>query len=315
MDTSFTTKVTITPLKEPMGYPDNWLSLGSCFAENIGRKLYNAGFKTCLNPFGVLFNPISIAATLHRIIDNVPIKEEELFQQGSLWNHFQFSNLYSGVDRRATLQALNKQLAEASSFYKKTNVLLLTFGTAWVYEVKESGGVVANCHKVPAATFRRRRLTVTEIVNTFSDLLQKLPEGIRIILTVSPVRHWKDGAHENTVSKSTLHLAIEELIARYPDLIDYFPAYELVIDELRDYRFYNDDMIHPSAKAVEYVWNMFKNWAFTNETRSLIAKVEQYRSMENHRSIHPESDENKAFMKKIERLRQQLIQQHPELNF
>ncbi len=313
MDTSFTTKVTITPLKEPMGYPDNWLSLGSCFADNIGGKLRNAGFMTCLNPFGVLFNPISIATSLQTIMDYIPIAEDELFQLGSLWNHFQFSNLYSGVDRSATLQAMNKQLEEASSFFNTTNVLMLTFGTAWVYEYNKTGEVVSNCHKLPANAFRRRRLSVNEIVRSYTDLLQKLPERIRIIMTVSPVRHWKDGAHENTVSKSTLHLAIEELIARYPDSIVYFPAYELVIDELRDYRFYNDDLVHPTLKAVEYVWNAFKIWAFSSETRSVISKVEQFRNMENHRSIHPESTEHQEFKKKTEDIRYQLIQQYPGL--
>lgn len=313
METSFTTKVAITPLNEPMGYQDNCLSLGSCFAENIGHKLSNAGFNTCLNPFGVLFNPLSIANTLRRIIANVPVVEEELFQYGSLWNHYQFSNLHSGVDRLATLQAMNKQLAEASAFFKNTSVLMLTFGTAWIYEVKESGEVVANCHKLPADTFIRRRLTVAEIVEIYTKFISELPEGLRIILTVSPVRHWKDGSHENTISKSTLHLAIGELVNLFPSVVAYFPAFELVMDELRDYRFFDDDMVHPSNLAIRIIWERYKQFAYSEETRKMIFRVEKYKMMLTHRPIHPESREYKLFQDKVSQERQSLLTDFPFL--
>jgi len=314
METSFTTQVAIHPLKEPMGYPDNWMSLGSCFAENIGQKLRNAGFNTCLNPFGVLFNPLSIEKAIRRLIENKPVGEEELFQYGSLWNHFQFSNLHSGTDRASTLQSMNESIAKATTFLNSTNVLMLTFGTAWIYETTTGGEVVANCHKLSNVNFTRRRLSVAEIVKTYTSLINDLPEEIRIVLTVSPVRHWKDGAHENTLSKSTLHLAVDELIHLFPDSLAYFPAYEIIIDELRDYRFYKEDMVHPSDQAVNYVWNKFTKWGFLSDSRSVIEEVEQFRSMENHRSIHPESQEHKAFINKTKHLRLKLIKRYPYLH-
>ena len=313
METSFTTRVTINPLNEPMGYQHNWLALGSCFAENIGQKLINAGFKTCLNPFGVLFNPLSIEKAIRRLLANEPIREEELFNYGSLWNHFQFSNLHSGTDKAETLEMMNASLQKAFEFLKQTRVLVLTFGTAWIYETRKEGEVVANCHKLPGDRFTRRRLSVVEIVETYSQLLKILPEDIRIVLTVSPVRHWKDGAHENTLSKSTLHLAVEELINQFPARIVYFPAYELVIDELRDYRFYKEDMVHPSDQAIDFVWSAFKEWAFTSSTASIVREAELYRKMEQHRSIHPDSAEHQAFMKKTEQVRKKLQKDYPYL--
>ncbi len=313
METSFTTQVAIHPLKEPMGYLDNWMSLGSCFAENIGLKLRNAGFNTLLNPFGVLFNPLSIEKALRRLIENRPVGEEELFQYGSLWNHFQFSNLHSGTDREATLQSMNESIAKATTFLNSTNVLLLTFGTAWIYETTTDGEVVANCHKLSSVNFKRRRLSVAEIVKTYTSLINDLPQGIRIVLTVSPVRHWKDGAHENTLSKSTLHLAISEIIEHFPDRVFYFPAYEIVIDELRDYRFYNDDFIHPSTMAIRFLWGRFVQFAFSDETRNIIGRVEKFKTMISHRPIHPESNEFMLFQEKIVNERQLLLSEFPFL--
>lgn len=312
MSPSFTTPVTIVPLQEPPGYHQQWFTLGSCFSENIGRRLTQAGFNTCVNPFGVLFNPLSISRSVKRLLGNTLVAEKELFLHGSVWNHYDFSNLHSGVDRQTTLLEMNKAITDASEQFQQAGVLMITFGTSWIYEARQTGEVVANCHKLPANQFIRRRLTMNEIVDEYSKLLSTLPSGMRVIFTVSPVRHWKDGAHENTLSKSVLHLAIDELINLFPSYA-YFPAYELVLDELRDYRFFTDDMVHPSDLAVDYVWQQFINFGFSTHTRTIIREVEDFRRMQQHRSIHPDSDEHKAFLRKRELQQEELIKKYPFL--
>jgi len=207
---------------------------------------------------------------------------------------------------------MNERIANASGLLQTAGVLLLTFGTSWIYEHKETKELVANCHKLPGAQFIRRRLTVDEIVNEYAQVLPGLPKALKVIFTVSPVRHWKDGAHENTLSKSVLHLAIDELQRVFPST-GYFPAYELVIDELRDYRFFNDDMVHPSDLAVDYVWQQFINYGFTTDTRTIIREVEHFRRMEQHRSLHPDSDENQAFIRKTELQKEVLLKRYPYL--
>lgn len=312
MNPTFTTSVAIVPLQEPPGYHQQWFTLGSCFSEHMGHRLSKAGFRTCVNPLGVLFNPLSISSAIRRICINKPVTEDELFQQGSVWNHFDFSNLHSGVDKIKTLVQMNKAITESSELLLSSGVLLITFGTSWVYEHRQTGKIVANCHKLPANRFNRRRLTVDEIVDEYSLLLTSLPENLKIVFTVSPVRHWKDGAHENTLSKSVLHLAIDKLTSLF-NSCTYFPAYELVLDELRDYRFFNDDMVHPSDLAIDYVWQQFVNYAFSPSTRTIIREVELFRQMQNHRSIHPESEEHKAFLRKTELQGEALQKKYPFL--
>ncbi len=312
MNTSFTTPVAIVPLQEPLGYHQQWFTLGSCFSEHMGRRLTNAGFDITVNPFGVLFNPLSISRSVKRLLSKTQVAEDQLFAHGSVWNHFEFSNLYSGVDKQTTLLQMNEAITKASEQFREAGVLLLTFGTSWIYELQQSGEVVANCHKLPANRFIRRRLTVAEIVTEYSQLLSDLPAGLRVVFTVSPVRHWKDGAHENTLSKSVLHLAIDELTSLFPST-GYFPAYELVLDELRDYRFFTDDMVHPSDLAVDYVWQQFVNFSFTTYTRTIIREVEHFRRMQQHRSIHPGSDEHQAFIRKTELQQEALSKRYPFL--
>ena len=312
MEQSFTTKVTILPLQEPLGYNHNWLTLGSCFSEHIGDRLKQSGFSICQNPFGVLFNPRSISLSIRKLMSGELIKHAELFQTGSIWNHFSFSNLYSGVDTDEVINTMNQQLQQAKSHLQSTSVLMLTFGTAWIYEEKESGRVVANCHKLPAQRFNRRRLTVSEIVDDFTDLINQLPAGIKIVFTVSPVRHWKDGAYENTLSKSILHLAIDELTTLFSNSV-YFPAYELVVDELRDYRFYTEDMVHPTPQAAHYIWKKFSDWCFSSDTKEVIKKTEHYHLLKNHRPIHPGSMEYFQFLQKTEDEKISLLKEYPFL--
>lgn len=297
----FQTRIDIPLSKFKIEYTDNIMSLGSCFSANMGEKLQHAFFSISNNPFGVLFNPLSISANLRRLQSGMLYEPEDFFLHASVWNNFSFSNLYSGISLEESMAGINDRFTDAADFLKQADCLLVTFGTSWVYEQVETGEIVANCHKLPAASFRRRRLTVDEIVSDYKSLLKDLDrQGIRqVIFTVSPVRHWKDGAHENNLSKAILHLAIEEITLLF-DYAQYFPAYEIQMDELRDYRFYGSDMFHPSETAVDYIWQRFSETFFSEETNELRKELELLYRQINHRSIHPGSDLNLKFQEQLE---------------
>ncbi|VBB43473.1 GSCFA domain protein [uncultured Paludibacter sp.] len=311
----FTTKVNIPASTVQIGYNDKLMTLGSCFAENIGKKLTDAFFQVNINPFGVLYNPMSVNDSLQKLMGNDFYTETELFEHQSLWHSFSHSSLYSGETKKECLQKINASLQEARKFLQETRFLLITFGTAWIYENTEDGKTVANCHKLPANRFHRRRLSVTEIGEKFTILLSQLKARnphLEVIFTVSPIRHWKDGAHENNVSKSVLHLAIEELKEKFP-FVHYFPAYEIQLDELRDYRFYAPDMLHPSETAVDYIWKRFSETYFGKETEGLKKELEQLRADLNHRPLHPESSEYQQFLKSVEKRKAKLQEKYPGL--
>lgn len=295
-------------------YPtDQILTLGSCFAENIGEKLQNAYFNVDVNPFGVLYNPLSIKNSIDRLVSGRNFTEEELFESRGLWNSFSHSSLFSATDAEKCLEQVNYRFIKASGLIRRTNVLLLTFGTAWVYE--KDGEVVANCHKLPASTFDRRRLSVEEIVDIYNclvySLMDKNPE-LQIILTVSPIRHWKDGAAANTISKSTLILAAGELENQF-DNVHYFPAYEIMMDELRDYRFYASDMIHPSEVAIDYIWQRFSDTFFNKETKQFVQDTEQLTADLAHRPLFPESEDYRKFVQNTEKRKAGLLKKYPFL--
>jgi len=311
----FSTVVNISSPDFQMDYPEKILSLGSCFAENIGNRLSDAWFLSLTNPFGALYNPVSIVQSLELLLTDREFTEKDLFEHQSLWHSFAFSSHYSGVTPDEALQNMNRSLSAARYFLTETDVLILTFGTAWVYEDVSSGEVVANCHKLPANRFNRRKLSIDEIIEKYNILLthlkQKLPQ-LQVIFTVSPIRHWKDGAHENTLSKSTLHLAVDTMEKKF-DFVHYFPAYEIVMDELRDYRFYAADMLHPSDVAIDYLWKRFSETYFSKVTLELKNELEQLRGDLNHRPLHPESEAYQTFMQNIEKRKSSLIAKYPFL--
>lgn len=311
----FRTKVQIPSHNFEIDYNSSILSMGSCFVENIGYKLQNARFLSFINPFGALYNPLSLANSLHTLLSDSEFTEADLFEHASLWHSFAHSSAFSATSSEESLQMINSRLAAARYFLAEADVLILTFGAAWIFEEIQSGSVVANCHKLPASHFKRRRLSVDEIVKAmsavFTELISLRPK-LKIVLTVSPIRHWKDGAQENTISKSTLHLAINKLTEQF-SYTHYFPAYEIVMDELRDYRFYAADMLHPSDVAVKYIWEQFSNSFFSKETIELKKRLEQIYADENHRPLHEDSVEYKRFFESIERKKQKLIEEFPFL--
>jgi hypothetical protein len=312
----FRTTVDIPTSERRIRLEHQILSTGSCFAQNMGDKLQRYCFDAVVNPFGVQYNPASIAKGIHRLISAKEFGENEFFQHGSLWNSFSHSSLFSRSGLMEIQQDVNRLFNKASKKLQDADYLFITPGTVWVYELAESSEIVSNCHKLPTSYFKRRRLSVDEIVEMFSsifDILFKSNNHLCVIFTVSPVRHWKDGAHENNVSKAILHLAISELIGKYPQQTEYFPAYEIMMDELRDYRFYADDMIHPSALATEYIWECFSNQYFDSETKSLMKELEDYRRISEHRPIHAQTAATEKMKASMDMKRFSLIEQYPVL--
>lgn len=310
----FFTEVNIPNSSEKINYSDKIMTLGSCFAENIGKKMSDSFFRTDINPFGVLYNPVSVLQSLDLLMSEKQVEEKDLFQHQSLWHSYNHSSLFSDESAELTLEKINNRLNASREFFKSTQILLITFGTAWVFEDVESGKIVANCHKLPANRFRRFRLDFQRIIDEYNPMLRLLKEQIpslQIIFTVSPIRHWKDGAHENTVSKSTLHLLVDALEKQF-DFVHYFPAYEIMMDELRDYRFYDSDMLHPSAVAVNYIWQRFSDTYFSAETQKLKKELEQIRNDLNHRPLHPKSAEYQLFIQHIEKRKAKIKAHYPD---
>ena len=242
----FRTEIEIAPLGTKIGYENRILALGSCFAKHIAGRLAQAKFRVTANPSGILFNPLSIAAALRSYAGENPVQHSELGFDGELWFHYGFHGSFSAPEADQALAAMNAARKSGAEALRAADRIMLTFGTAWVYE--HDGAVVANCHRRPAAEFTRRRLGVDEIVTAFADLMAGPLGGREVILTVSPVRHLGDSLAGNAVSKAALRLAAEELAERFPD-VHYFPAYEILNDDLRDYRFYADDLVHTSGRS------------------------------------------------------------------
>lgn len=242
---------------------DKIFVLGSCFADNMGQKMADLGFDVCVNPFGTLYNPVSICNSVARLTSGIPFSKDECIQMGAgagLVCSFSHHTSFARRTEDEFLQVANASLKEASLRWKAASKVIITLGTAWIYEYLRSGETVSNCLKIDAKEFSRRRLSVRETATLLMNMVARHPEK-EFIFTVSPIRHLKDGAHGNQLSKSTLLLALDEVIAKFPERCEYFPAYEIVLDELRDYRFYAADMIHPSDQAVDYLWSRFVGFA------------------------------------------------------
>lgn len=267
---------------------DRIFVLGSCFADNIGGKMVDLGFDLCVNPFGTIYNPVSVCNSIARLTSGIPFTEDECVPMGAGSDLICSFSHHTSFARRTDdefLNVANASLEEASRRWKVATKVIITLGTAWIYEYTRSGEVVSNCLKINAKEFTRRRLTVRETTALLMNMIARHPEK-EFIFTVSPIRHLKDGAHGNQISKSTLLLALDEVIAKFPERCEYFPAYEIVLDELRDYRFYAPDMVHPSEQAVDYLWSRFVGFAVPpSETAELDARRKEFLRMQ-HRPIN-----------------------------
>lgn len=279
----FRTEIEVAPLGTDIGYADTLLFFGSCFAEEMRRRTGALKFRAEGNFTGPLFNPASVAALLRRAADPAPATADELRQDGDgWWFHYEANTLLSDPDRSEVLHRYNEALDRLRQLLPEARCVVVTFGTAWVYRLRESGRIVANCHKQPAELFERERLSVDAIVGEWSELLAGPLAGKEVIFTVSPVRHVGDGLEGNSLSKATLRVAVGELVERF-GRAHYFPACEILLDDLRDYRFYAGDLVHPSPQAVEYVWERFAEAALSEEARRLLPEVERLVAQCRHR--------------------------------
>lgn len=333
----FRTPVNPKPLGRKIDYSMNGLSIGSCFAESVAARLRRAKFPVASNPFGVLYNPVSIADSLNTLVDGRQFSKDDLVREGDLWSSFAFHGSFSSTDPEKALAAMNRAVDEGGRALAKADYVILTFGTAWIYELnpeyaaRESDDeniylrakrlvrelarpkVVANCHKFPARAFNRRRLSVGEIVDIYSIFFRTVLADKSVILTVSPVRHIKDGLEENNVSKATLLLAASQLASAFGN-VDYFPSYEIVNDELRDYRFYKPDMVHPSDQAVEYVWELFAGALFSKKTAEAVGEIEKIVSAAEHRPLNPGSASHRRFLRSMLKKAEALQKRYPAID-
>ena len=270
------------------------LLVGSCFADEIGEKMVRGGFEAMVNPFGTLYNPASIAASLLRSISEKEYTADsvELIQSESdgMWHSWMHHSSFSSLDVATLVERINGTTHCVADFLREADVLIVTMGTAIIYRLKETGMLVANCHKQLDSLFVRERLNSYDIVDQWEMLLQLLESvnpKLKVIFTVSPIRHKRDGYHVNQVSKGILLQGVDEIVNGKSSNSQcfYFPSYEIMMDELRDYRFYADDMIHPSEKAVEYIWQRFQDTYFDNKTKDAVAKATKEWARQQHRQI------------------------------
>ena len=299
----FQTHIQIRPFEQKIDHSQPILSLGSCFADNIAKRLQRAKFDTTAAPTGILFNPESIARAIERFDRAREDKGslptiKELHQANGVWYNYDFHSSLSHIDANVALAQMNEAIMRGAEALAEAKVVIITFGTAFVYRLNESGDVVANCHKQPQRLFSREMLSAEDIVQRYNALLQGPLADKRVIFTLSPVRHLGDGLEQNSLSKATLRVAIAEIVAKNNNA-DYFPSYEIMMDELRDYRFYADDMAHPSALAVEYIWERFSQTALSEATLEAIKRIEHIMAAAEHRPFNPESDAHRAFCRKM----------------
>jgi len=290
--------------------------IGSCFAAEIGAKMADGKMDVLINPSGVVYNPVSVGNTIDIILEKRIFAPDDLSIYNGINLSFYHYTEFSSEDPLVTLNKINSSIDRASQFLKRADFLFITFGTSRVYRLKEKGIIVSNCHKLPSSYFERELLSIEQIVINWESILDRLHtfnNNLRVIFTVSPVRHWKDGAHGNQISKSILLLAIEKLL-RHKAVAGYFPAYELLLDDLRDYRFYDEDMLHPSPQAVDYIWNEFADCYFDPETAALWKELSGITKARNHRFISDSPLARKEFAGNILKKITAIKEKNPNLD-
>ena len=272
------TIVDIAPSNQKIGYEDSILMIGSCFADSIGEQMVQRNLRVTCNPFGTLYNPLSIAQAL--TMTDMP----ELIEHDGLWHSMAHHGSFSRADKDEAEQVIRASIETKQKALREATVVIVTFGTSWVYEWKGER-VVGNCHKLPETNFTSRRLTAEEIVAAWKPLLERYSDK-HWVFTVSPIRHIKDGLHENQLSKATLLQAVEKLTGEAGLTADYFASFEIMLDELRDYRFYADDLVHPSSLAVNYIWERFVDTFCTPQTKNEMNIQHKRWQFEHHRPLH-----------------------------
>lgn len=312
----FRTTINIPEVKKPFDYNDTIAIYGSCFSEHIAKKLTYYKFKNTFNSHGIIFSPRAIEKAIYDDVEKITYKKENLLFMNDLWLSLKHHTSFSSPTPEETLEKINSKIEEAHQALKKASHILITPGTAWIYEHTKTHNFVANCHKISQKDFKKRLMNVDEIVSSFSSAIRSVRSvnpTVNFIFTVSPVRHLKDGFTENSRSKAHLIAAIHELVDQQS--IFYFPSYEIMMDDLREYRFYEEDLVHPNKTAVDYIWEKFKAAWINKEAFPLMDKVESIQKDLHHRPFRPESEGHQKFLKKLAEKIQHLEKNYPFIRF
>ena len=317
---NFRTPIPIPKNSNPIDYNSKIVSLGSCFAENMGHKFQYFKFQSETNPFGIIFNSVSIERIIDRVVYEKAFTEEDVFFHNERWHCFEVHSDVSESNKEQLLQNLNQILVETKKQLQEASHIIITYGTSWVYRNIENNSVVANCHKVPQKQFDKEILsaeTIQSSIQNTLDLIRKLNPKVDFIFTVSPVRHIKDGFVENQVSKAHLITAIYRLLQTEHCKLNtkYFPSYEIMIDELRDYRFYAEDMLHPSQVAINYIWERFFQTQISDEIHSVMKQVCTIQKGLQHRPFNSNSESHQQFLSKLKDKMMQIQKQFPQIQF
>lgn len=289
---------------------------GSCFAENMGEKFQYFKFQTAVNPFGIIFNPISILKLFERCVLKDYFTEDDVFNHNELWNSFEVHSALSNTNKTLYLNHLNQIIDDTNQRMTSMTHCIITLGTSWVYEHIDNNNVVANCHKVPQKSFLKRLLSIDEITeshNQINQLVKQINPDCVIIYTISPVRHTKDGFFENNVSKAHLFAGLHQHLSSSNQLDNYFPSYEIIMDELRDYRFFEADMIHPNRFAIDYIWEKLISCFMNSQTISLMNDIEKIKTAKSHRPFNPNSKSHQEFLKNLDNQIIELLEKNPFL--
>lgn len=315
---NFRTAFQVQPFPEQITYKHKILFLGSCFAENISIYFERLRFQVQKNPFGIMYQPLAIQKNITQALYAKTNQfEDQSFNHAGLWSHFDAHSVLSSPDKDQHLSNLNLAKQQTKTALKESDFIFISLGTAWTYKHLEKNITVNNCHKIPSKQFEKNLMTLSETEEALSQIIQSILQvniNAKLILTLSPVRHLKDGFVENQRSKSTLHLAIQNVVERYRQIY-YFPSYELLLDDLRDYRFYDTDYVHPNTLALDYIWLKFKDTFFSKDTLKLINEVEAINKRLNHRPFNPSTETSIAFKAKTKNMVKNLEKRHPEIIF
>jgi hypothetical protein len=304
MSKSFRTEISLNPPAKRISLQDRIFTIGSCFSDHIGNLLNQYKFDVMVNPFGIIFNPVSVLHLLQHALMGDSLSDDKIVQNYGMHYHYDLHSEITSADKNSLIEHIDQKLHLAGDFLKQSKVLMLTFGTAHVYRLSENKEVVANCHKMSAKLFQKELLTPEQIILAFNELYKLLPPDTTVVLTVSPVRHIKDTLILNSVSKSVLRLACHHLSEQHTN-VQYFPAYEMLLDDLRDYRFYEPDMLHPNASAINYIWEHFSHLYISNASNQFIHKWEKIKKALEHRPFNPATEEHKHFLvNTLDRLRE-----------
>ena len=297
-------------------YQSKILLLGSCFSENIGDKLSYFKFQSTQNPFGILFHPKAIENLITNTSNKKVYSSDDLIYQNEIWHSFDAHSSLSSASENELLNKLNVAISLTNKKIKEASHIVITLGTSWVYRYIEIDTIVANCHKIPQKKFLKELLSVSEISESLArsiSLIKSMNSDAAVIFTISPVRHLKNGFIENTQSKSHLIAAIHTLVNKQD--VSYFPSYEIMMDELRDYRFYAEDMIHPNKTAINYIWRKFIDTWFSEETKSIMKEIDEIQKGLLHRPFHEDSKLHQQFLLKLEQKKSSLQERLPFINF